>query len=280
MSTMTMTKMQRFIREAAQRLVNGFSNLDADDLPTIAKATGDVDFLPMPAWGTVWKVGDSCDERKIRELLTPGLPEDEAGAIDVLASNGIDLNLSERYTCRMCAEPIKFLPGTGEFVGQSVELSADDLNDPETRDGLVSVCCAAPLVLDDEDKLVQDTIEAWRESNDERAMLAGSWSNVAGTGLLAIDVDGDLYLGSNSGGHDFFDAYWIPLYLALGYEWHIQGFREDALNEAVREMCFAISHGKADRTILRLAKRVAKRRAAQGNGGPLSPAEQAEAGSA
>lgn len=43
---------------------------------------------------------------------------------------------------------------------------------------------------------------------------------VGETGIFAWEVDGELLLGINGAGYDFYEAHWTPLYEALGYKWH------------------------------------------------------------
>ncbi len=40
------------------------------------------------------------------------------------------------------------------------------------------------------------------------------------TGIYAFYIDDELVLGINGAGYDFYEAHWIPLYEALGYNWH------------------------------------------------------------
>lgn len=34
------------------------------------------------------------------------------------------------------------------------------------------------------------------------------------------DEDGDIYIGIDGAGYDFYDAHWMPLYDAMGLQWH------------------------------------------------------------
>ena len=43
---------------------------------------------------------------------------------------------------------------------------------------------------------------------------------VGDTGISAFEIDGELVLGINGAGYDFYAHHWIPLYEALGYAWH------------------------------------------------------------
>ena len=47
-----------------------------------------------------------------------------------------------------------------------------------------------------------------------------SCQEVGQTGISAFDIDGQLVLGINGAGYDFYEHHWIPLYEALDYSWH------------------------------------------------------------
>jgi hypothetical protein len=57
---------------------------------------------------------------------------------------------------------------------------------------------------------------------DEEDELYGT-QEVGDTGISAFDIDGELVLGINGAGYDFYEHHWIPLYEALGYAWHESG---------------------------------------------------------
>jgi hypothetical protein len=265
MATATKTKMDRFIERAAHKLVENFSGVDGDLLQAkVEEESGDPFARPM--WDRLFEVTDSCDDRAIRGLLRSGMPDDERSALGRIIDNGLGLgdDLSDYYTCDECGEGVK-------FEARDAFNALDDGRD------LVSLCCEAGVSVA-EDRLVQDTIEAWRESGDDDCSLAeAGWQNVGDTGLIAFDHDGDLYLGRNGAGYDFFEAHWVPLYKALGYSWHIAEFRAEAMHDAIKAMADAIEKNASDKRIVALAKRVAKRRAAMQHGGPLSKREQREA---
>ena len=54
---------------------------------------------------------------------------------------------------------------------------------------------------------------------DEEDDLSGC-QEVGQTGINAFDVDGELVLGIQGAGYDFYEHHWVPLYEALGYSWH------------------------------------------------------------
>ena len=57
---------------------------------------------------------------------------------------------------------------------------------------------------------------------DEEDELYGT-NEVGETGISAFEIDGELVLGINGAGYDFYEDHWIPLYEALGYGWHESG---------------------------------------------------------
>jgi hypothetical protein len=60
-----------------------------------------------------------------------------------------------------------------------------------------------------------------RTVEDQEDELYGS-QQVEDTGIYAFEIDGELVLGINGAGYDFYSHHWFPLYDALGYEWHNQ----------------------------------------------------------
>lgn len=46
------------------------------------------------------------------------------------------------------------------------------------------------------------------------------WQKVGDTRILACECDGELVLGINGAGYDFYTDHWAKLYDALGYHWH------------------------------------------------------------
>jgi hypothetical protein len=57
---------------------------------------------------------------------------------------------------------------------------------------------------------------------DEKDELYG-YEEVGDTGIFAFDIDGEVVLGINGAGYDFYEHHWLPLYEALGYAWHETG---------------------------------------------------------
>lgn len=56
--------------------------------------------------------------------------------------------------------------------------------------------------------------------NEESMDETPGWAMVADTGILAIECDGELILGIDGAGYDFYTDHWTKLYDALGYSWH------------------------------------------------------------
>ena len=204
------------INAAAYRLVEQMAHLDAEALKGKAAADPDIEdeCLALPMWNTYWLVSDSCDKRAIERLCCSMMPEDEDEADALLANIGIDVeeikrdHLSDCYECRTCQD-------------------GDACSEPEL----------------DEEAYVQAAIEAWDDCNSDDYWLARSgWQVVAGTGILALEVDGDLVLGIDGAGYSFADSHWIPLYKELGYGWHKRYAREARIGEAARDVAAVFSN--------------------------------------
>lgn len=143
------------------------------------------EYIPMPMWGTIWRVSDAVDERRIREMLTP------------------------------------IIPDMGSLSMADLHALADDWG-----------VDASDI---DRDEIEEAISEAVEESEDGMMGTYG-WEAVGATGILAIDIGDDLYLGVHGAGYDFFVGHWIPLYSALGYRWHEQMEREDRVMDLARQM--------------------------------------------
>jgi hypothetical protein len=73
------------------------------------------------------------------------------------------------------------------------------------------------LVNDPVDKeRIQALLKPIDDPEDE---LYGS-QEVGETGISAFAIAGELVLGINGAGYDFYAHHWLPLYEALGYGWH------------------------------------------------------------
>jgi len=73
------------------------------------------------------------------------------------------------------------------------------------------------LVCESVDKrLITALLHPVEDTEDE---LYGT-QEVGNTGISAFEIDGELVLGIDGAGYDFYEHHWIPLYEALGYAWH------------------------------------------------------------
>ena len=173
---------QRAIKDAARRLVNGFSCVPYDWARVIAEHIDGDEAVALPMWGTLFKVEDSCDERKIRDMMRP---------IGVSTEDDID--------------------DIREFVEErGLGIDVEDYSDGDEDEPAYDI-----------DELVYAVMDAWRDSYDEDCAFADSgWQEVGDTGILAREFDGHLLLGINGAGYDFYERHWMTLYRALGYEWH------------------------------------------------------------
>lgn len=268
---MTKTKtdpLERYIRHAAERLVNSWSALTHAEARAAvedgALDDADLDVFCCPAWGTVFKV-TGCDARNVSKLLVPLTPDDEESALALVAETGMGTNVEQFYTCDECdSAPSGFVPSVHD-------------------DDRKSKCCNADVTLTDERGLVDAVLDDWREGNYEDESFAScGWQGVKGTGLLAYDLGGDeLLLGSNSGGHDFYEAYWIPLYKLLGYTWHLSDYRQQKVHDATDALLKAYEqrdklNPKSVSNLAPLIERLAVAKGRLSTGGPLSDEEKAE----
>jgi hypothetical protein len=181
---MTKTAEQTAIENAARRLVNGFSSIPADWALRVAEYIDGDECVPLPMWGTLFKVEDSCDERKIRELMRPIGP----------------------HGCETIEDLIDFVEEEGLSIDLAPLRALADAADDDSAD------------LED---LQREVSDAWGENGTEDYWLsAAGWENVGDTGIIARKFDGHLLLGINGAGYDFYESHWISLYQALGYKWH------------------------------------------------------------
>ena len=70
------------------------------------------------------------------------------------------------------------------------------------------------------DMIDKSRIEAMlKVVDDEDDEMNGS-QEIGNTGIYAFNIADELVLGINGAGYDFYESHWIPLYEALGYNWH------------------------------------------------------------
>ena len=190
---MTATQTKQSIRDAATRLVNSFSKISGEWLLAVINKVENEDFSAVPMWGWCFIVDDPCDKSNIRKLLQSAVPDNIEGLLSFIDDYQLDIDLDE------FREDHHHLVQLGDAANEETDL-------PPEYD-LVELGYAVD--------------EAWSDSGDEDYWLhTTGWEKVGDTGIWARDVDGELILGLNSGGHDFYEAYWIPLYELLGYGWH------------------------------------------------------------
>jgi hypothetical protein len=197
------------ILNAARRLVRGFSMIPSDWLSAVTSRIADEEYVSMPVHGTMFVVEDSCDARSISALLVSmGAPEDDK--VDQI---------------------IEWAEGEGLEIDDELRLLALAASDEHD-------------VIDELDHLRNELMEQWRDGGSEDAIMCmDGWEAVGTTGLLAREFDGRLVLGINGGGYDFYESHWIPLYLALGYQWH------DTAQDERRKEGMARLNAYADRII-------------------------------
>ncbi len=205
----------------------------------------DEEIYAWPMWGTLFLVADSCDRRSIEALMVNPMPD---GAEDVDA-----------------------LVTWAEEHDIDITAYVDDDPDPKTGD---------PTYEDaDTEELASYLRDEWLESGSEDAELASAgWEDVEGTGLIAREIAGDLYLGIDGCGYSFYgnietgerDGHWPRLYDAMGYSWEVSGYRADAVVQAARQVSNT-HHGSKDETLAVLSLRRAV--LYQGAGGPLTQEE-------
>ncbi|MCA9078508.1 MAG: hypothetical protein KDA93_26010 [Planctomycetaceae bacterium] len=72
----------------------------------------------------------------------------------------------------------------------------------------------------DSDRIRQLLTESVSDGSSKTVFAEQGWSEVADTGISAIELDGQLILGVPGAGYDFSDGHLAPLYDAMGYQWH------------------------------------------------------------
>ena len=191
MTNATETKID--LKPAARRLVGGFAMIDARWLAAVAEKLDNEDSPTFPAHGYCFVVHDSADRRAIEALMRPFIPEDQAGLLAFIEEKNISIDLEDYLE-----EP--------HHMVQLAEMAED---------------APVPGPVYDVEELREDTKWKWEEKYDDDMWLAHyGWHYVGDTGVLATEIDGELILGINGGGYDFYEAHWIPLYRELGYGWH------------------------------------------------------------
>jgi len=188
MPTMT-DQMSPELDRAVRSLVSQFDNIPADWAALVAEHKDKDECVALPMWGTLFKV-TSMDRSNIEKLLRDPIPEDIHELIEFAEDKGIDL----------------------EEIDNAMRLVALAASDPDEIDE------------DEVANLRHDIQDRWGEDGDEDYWLASSgWQDVGGTGIIAREFDGELLLGINGAGYDFYESHWRRLYEELGYRWHKTG---------------------------------------------------------
>lgn len=266
------TREDRAIKAAAQEWVNRCSSLDHNEAR--AAIRGDEDDgepLAFPMWGTVFRV-ERWDAQKLRELFANTEPQDELEAIRAIRDFGLTLDIADCYACSKCGESL-----STEDAAQVIEQGGHELTD----DGqpFESSCCSAPVECDEADlcDAVRDAIRE-DDSNDAGMLISTGWSYIPGPNVWAFETDdGDVLLGINGAGYDFYESHWIPLYHALGLEWHRRPLREEILHERVEALAKAQKGAQSPMwvaNVLRAGALVSKAWDALREGGPLTEEEK------
>jgi hypothetical protein len=173
---------------AVRRLVEGFDNIPADWAALVAEHKDGDECVALPMWGTLFRVGN-MDRGNIEKLMVHPVPTDIFDLIAFMEEHDIDPDAL--------------------YLNNTVKLLALAASDPDEIDE------------EDVDALRDAVIDEWRESMDEDAFLADSgWQDVGSTGIIAREFDGELLLGINGAGYDFYESHWTRLYDELGYTWH------------------------------------------------------------
>ncbi len=74
--------------------------------------------------------------------------------------------------------------------------------------------------------IVKDSVDARNilklqvtDNEDENSETYG-FQQLKDLGIYSFMIDGEIVLGINGAGYDFWESHWTPLYDALGYNWH------------------------------------------------------------
>ena len=238
-TTETTTDNKQWLEKAAKRLIEQMDATDGEAVALLAKEHDHEECLALPMWSTLFKVNDGCDERAIKKLMCSLEPSDEDSADDLCDDHGIDVDKSEYFETSCNAD---------ECEGGTLYLEQDHPCKDYVCDECGAVCDTSEMELEDEDAYVEAVREAWADEGGEDYWLSASgWQAVGGTGVYAVEVYGDLYLGVNGCGYCFYDSHWIPLYLELGYGWHKQYEKEHNIGEAARDIYLSKPDSGAER---------------------------------
>lgn len=204
------TRYDRHLRDAARHLVEQMSSIEGEHVGRLigAEIYGEGSG-PVPMWGTMFRVVDPVDRRKIADLLKPIIPgeDEQEDLVSLIEEYGLEIDLTDH----------------GDPCGECEECEANI----QCRD----------LDIDGE-SLHDAIIEAMQEGCFEaEGFHSAGYQKFHG--IYGIEIKGDLYLGIDGAGYDFYESHWIPLYKTLGYSWHLQGLKQDLIGEVARTVAYA-----------------------------------------
>ena len=70
------------------------------------------------------------------------------------------------------------------------------------------------------DSVDKRNILALQHTNQDKDSQFYGYQEIADIGLYVFMIDGEIVLGIDGAGYDFFESHWTPLYDLLGYNWH------------------------------------------------------------
>jgi len=179
-----MTETSQDKERAVRRLVEGFDNIPLKWAALAAEHLDEEPCYAFPMWGTLFRVSN-MDRGNIEKLLVPAIPKDAVGLIEFAEEHGIEIEEAEMKLLALAAA------------------DEDEIDEDEIE------------------AIATEVYEAWTESGDEDAALVmAGWDDVGSTGIVAREFDGELLLGINGAGYDFYESHWHRLYEELGYSWH------------------------------------------------------------
>ena len=177
------------LKQAVDTFMERFSTVPGEWLALVAQHIDKDEFVPMPMWGSCFKVDDSGLASMIRKLCTDGgtVPENPLALAEFAEERGLDI---EDHALTILA------------------LLSDGAEDAEDYE-------------DEIDEIRESFLEQLRDSGDEDQQFADyGWEPVGETGFMARNFDGHLCLGVNGCGYDFKASHWTSLYTELGLKWH------------------------------------------------------------
>ena len=183
------------LKQAVDTFMERFSTVPGSWLVLVAQHIDKDDFVPMPMWGSCFKVDDSGLESMIRNLCVDGpiVPSDPTALAEFAEDKGLNI---EDHALTILA------------------LLSDGAEDAEDYE-------------DEIDEIRESLLDQLRDDGDEDlTFMESGWSDVGSTGFMARYFDGQLCLGVNGCGYDFKASHWTNLYMELGLKWHNNSNKE------------------------------------------------------